>query len=61
VTAPTAERVRAVVRAALVQHAADLGIDPATVRYPRPGAVTALTGDARCALSVDVGVYGKTR
>jgi hypothetical protein len=61
VTAPNLERVRAVLRAALLQHAAELGLDPETIRYPRPGAVTALTGDARSALSVDIGVYGMAR
>lgn len=60
-TVPNAERVRAVLRAALLQHATELGIDPESIRYPRPGAVTALTGDARAALSVDIGVYGRAR
>jgi len=57
---PNPERVRAVLRAALVEHATELGLDPASVRFPRPNAITATTGNGE-ALSVDVGVYGMTR
>ncbi|WAX55115.1 hypothetical protein M6B22_11140 [Jatrophihabitans cynanchi] len=57
---PDPERVRAVLRAALIEHALELGLDPDTVRFPRPNAITAVTGHGQ-ALSVDVGVYGMSR
>jgi len=57
---PSPERVRAVLRAALVEHAVELGLDPESVRFPRPNAITAVTGHGQ-ALRVDVGVYGMTR
>lgn len=59
-TTPNPERIRAVLRAALIEHAAELGLDPQSVRFPRPNAITAITGHGE-ALSVDVGVYGMTR
>lgn len=57
---PDSDRLRAILRAALIEHAVELGIDPATVRFPRPNAITAVTGHGQ-ALSVDVGVYGMSR
>ena len=57
---PNPERVRAVLRAALIEHALELGLDAKSVRFPRPNAITAMTGHGQ-ALSVDVGIYGMSR
>ncbi len=52
--------LRRLLREFLLEHAAELGIDPASVTAPRPNAVAARDPSSRV-VSIDFGDYGPSR
>lgn len=60
-TPPPPDPVLEVLRQSLIAHAVELGIDPGSIRSPRPRAVAATTVSGTEVLSIDYGTFGVSR